>query len=51
MIAMVENSGSGAASEDRIAALEKTVTDMEALVKGLTEEFLDLRTIIMKMSK
>ena len=42
---MMENSGSGAATEDRIAALEKKMRDMEALVKGLTGELLDLWTL------
>jgi hypothetical protein len=32
-------------AEVRIAALEKRVRDMEALVKGLTAEMLDLKTI------
>ncbi|MCX6688460.1 MAG: hypothetical protein NTZ39_02000 [Methanoregula sp.] len=48
---MMESSGSGSASEDRIAALETKVRDMEALVKGLTQELLDLKSIAMKMSK
>jgi len=48
LITMMESSG---ASEDRIAALEKKVRDMEALVKGLTQELLDLKSIAMKMSK
>jgi hypothetical protein len=48
---MMESSGSGAASEDRVAALENKVRDMEALVKGLTQELLDLKSIVMKMSK
>ena len=47
---MMENSGSGA-GEDRVAALEKKVNEMEALVKGLTQELLDLKSIAMKMSK
>jgi hypothetical protein len=51
MILMMENSGSGAATEDRIAALEKKMRDMEALVKGLTGELLDLKSIAMKMVK
>jgi hypothetical protein len=51
MIIMMENSGSGAATEDRIAALEKKMRDMEALVKGLTGELLDLKSIAMKMNK
>ena len=50
-ITMMESSGSGSASEDRIAALETKVRDMEALVKGLTQELLDLKSIAMKMSK
>jgi len=47
-ISMMESSGAG---EDRIAALEKKVREMEALVKGLTQELLDLKSIAMKMSK
>lgn len=43
--------GTGAATEDRIAALEKKMREMEALVKGLTQELLDLKSIAMKMSK
>jgi len=50
MIRMMENSGS-VAGEDRVAALEKKVNEMEALVKGLTQELLDLKSIAMKMSK
>ena len=50
MIKMMESSGSGA-GEDRVAALEKKVNEMEALVKGLTQELLDLKSIAMKMSK
>ena len=47
MIQMME----GSASEDRIAALEKKVKEMEALVKGLTQELLDLKSVAMKISK
>jgi hypothetical protein len=43
--------GTGAATEDRIAALEKKMREMEALVKGLTQELLDLKSVSMKMSK
>ncbi|HVP97535.1 DUF7518 family protein [Methanoregula sp.] len=50
MVNMMESSGSGA-GEDRVAALEKKVNEMEALVKGLTQELLDLKSIAMKMSK
>jgi hypothetical protein len=47
-ITMMESSGP---SEDRIATLERKVREMEALVKGLTQELLDLKSIAMKMSK
>jgi uncharacterized coiled-coil protein SlyX len=50
LIMMLESSGN-AATEDRIAALEKKVREMEALVKGLTQELLDLKGIAMKMTK
>jgi hypothetical protein len=50
MVKMMESSGSSA-GEDRVAALEKKVNEMEALVKGLTQELLDLKSIAMKMSK
>ncbi len=47
---MLETSLS-AATEDRIATLEKKVREMEALVKGLTQELLDLKSVAMKMNK
>ena len=50
MVKMMESSGSSV-GEDRVAALEKKVNEMEALVKGLTQELLDLKSIAMKMSK
>jgi hypothetical protein len=37
--------------EERVATLEKKMKDMEALVKGLTEELLDLKSITMRMNK
>jgi hypothetical protein len=37
--------------EDRVASLEKKMRDMEALVRGLTEELLDLKSITMRMNK
>lgn len=48
---MMEISGTGAATEERIVAIEKKMRDMEALVKGLTQELLDLKSIAIKMSK
>ena len=48
---MMEISGTGAATEERIVAIEKKMRDLEALVKGLTQELLDLKSVAMKMSK
>jgi TolA-binding protein len=50
LITMMETSLS-AATEDRIATLEKKIREMEALVKGLTQELLDLKSVAMKMTK
>ena len=41
----------GVSTEDRVAALEKKKKEMEALVKGLTEELLDLKSIAMRLNK
>jgi hypothetical protein len=46
----MEISGTGI-SDDRIAALEKRLREMEALVKGLIEELLDFKSISMTMSR
>ena len=51
LIPMMEISGTGAATEERIVAIEKKMRDMEALVKGLTQELLDLKSVAMKMAK
>ncbi len=48
---VVNGSAGGAAGDDRIAALERKVREQEALVKGITEELLDLKSIVMKLSK
>lgn len=37
--------------EERIAALEKRVRDMDALVRGLVAEMLDLKTVAMALSR
>jgi hypothetical protein len=42
---------SAATPEERITALEKKVRDMEAMVKGLTDELLDLKSIAMRLNK
>ncbi len=38
-------------AEERIAALERRIRDMEALVRGLTAELLDLKTVAMAKSR
>lgn len=48
---MTNGTAGGAAGDDRIAALERKVREQEALVKGITEELLDLKSIVMKLSK
>lgn len=40
-----------ATPEERISALEKKFREQEALVKGLTEEMLDLKSIVMRLNK
>jgi len=37
--------------EERITALEKKVREMEAMIKGLTDELLDLKSIAMRLNK
>jgi hypothetical protein len=50
MITIMEISTNDGA-EERIATLERKIRDMEALVKGLTSELLDLKSIAMAMSR
>jgi len=38
-------------AEERVAALERRVRDMDALVRGLTAELLDLKTVAMAMTR
>jgi hypothetical protein len=40
-----------ATPEERISALEKKGREMEAMVKGLTDELLDLKSIVMRLNK
>lgn len=37
--------------EDRIVTLEKKVRDLDALVKGLVDEFLDFKAVAMKLAR
>ena len=41
----------GAEQEERIAALEKRARELEALVKGLTSEMLDLKRVAAELSR
>jgi hypothetical protein len=50
LITIMEPSITGV-SEDRIAALEHKVREMEALVRGLIQEMLDLKSIARMMSR
>jgi uncharacterized membrane protein len=50
LIKIMETSITGV-SEDRIAALEHNVREMEALVRGLVQELLDLKSIARMMSR
>ncbi len=50
LITIMEISGTGV-PEERIAALEKRVRDMDALVRGLLDELLDFKAVAMKMSR
>jgi hypothetical protein len=48
---MVESSGSDAESENRIAALEKKINEIEALLNGLGKELQDLKSFDIIRSK
>jgi hypothetical protein len=41
----------GSSPEERIERLERRSAEMEALVKGLTDEILDLKAVVMKLKK
>ena len=40
-----------ATPDDRITALERRMRELEAMVKGLTDELLDLKSIAMRLNK
>jgi|SRR5208337_1036946 len=50
LITIMEISGTGV-PEERISALEKRVRDMDALIRGLVDEFLDFKAIAMTISR
>lgn len=37
--------------DGRVGHLERRVADMEALIKGLTDEMLDMKAVVMKLKK
>lgn len=37
--------------DERVRLLERKVADMEALIKGLTDEMLDMKAVVMKLKK
>ncbi|MDD3574672.1 MAG: hypothetical protein PHD71_06505 [Methanospirillum sp.] len=37
--------------DGRVGLLERRVADMEALIKGLTDEMLDMKAVVMKLKK
>jgi hypothetical protein len=41
----------GSSPEERLEGLERKVAEMEALVKGLTDEMLDMKAVVMKLKK
>ncbi|MDD1646490.1 MAG: hypothetical protein LUQ03_01265 [Methanomicrobiales archaeon] len=47
---MAGEMASGPGSADRIGELEKKVRELEALTKGLTNELLDLKSIVERMN-
>ena len=51
MADMMQGGGMAGAVDDRTAALEKKVKELEALVKGLTEEFLDMKSVVMRLNR
>jgi len=50
LIITMDISGTGV-PEDRIVTLEKKVRDLDALVKGLVDEFLDFKAVAMKLAR
>ncbi len=48
---MLEDTGEKIENPERINVLERRIRDLEALVKGLTDEMLDLKSITRRLSK
>jgi hypothetical protein len=48
---MSDDGYGGSSPEDRIERLERRVSELEALHKGLTDEMLDMKAVVMKLKK
>lgn len=48
---IIRDKESTAPVDERVAVLERKMKELEALVKGLTEELLDLKSITMRLNK
>lgn len=48
---MSDEGNCGAFRDEKIERLERRVSEMEALMKGLTDEMLDMKAVVMKMKK
>jgi uncharacterized coiled-coil protein SlyX len=48
---MSDDGNEGSSSEERIEHLERRIAGIEALVKGLTDEMLDMKAVVMKLKK
>lgn len=48
---MSDDGYGGSSLEERIERLERRVSELEALVKGLTDETLDMKAVVMKLKK
>ncbi|PKL59328.1 MAG: hypothetical protein CVV33_08405 [Methanomicrobiales archaeon HGW-Methanomicrobiales-4] len=48
---MSDDGYAGSSNEERIERLERKAAEMDALLKGLTDEMLDMKAVVMKMKK
>ncbi|HUU75978.1 MAG TPA: hypothetical protein VMW63_07785 [Methanoregulaceae archaeon] len=48
---IIKDKGKVPLIDERVAVLERKVKEMEALVKGLTDELLDLKSVTMRLTK
>ena len=48
---MSDDGYANSSTEDRTERLERRVSELEALLKGLTDEMLDMKAVVMKIKK